>query len=58
MAWTGSDVEHCSDNSEASECYARDERDLIAEESAADAKLQERFDDLGDARGRGWPMKF
>ena len=38
MAWTGSEVAHCSDDSEEPECYARDERDLIAEEAVADAK--------------------
>lgn len=48
MAWTGSDVEHCSDDSEAPEFYARDARDIVAEEAAADVKLQERIE-----RGKG-----
>lgn len=47
----------CEDTREAPEWDDDDSGDLIAEESAADAALQGRIDDLGDARDRGCAMR-
>lgn len=44
MPWSGEERDHCEDTREAPEWDERDERDLIAEESAADAECEQRME--------------